>query len=97
MGPGKADLLAAIQETGTITSAAQQLGMSYMRAWTLIKTMNRCFREPLVVTTRGGSERGAAALTNTGKAVLHLYREMESHSLAAIEAGWQEMQAYLRD
>ncbi|MCW5625537.1 MAG: LysR family transcriptional regulator, partial [Burkholderiales bacterium] len=32
-GPGKARLLTAIAETGSISAAAQQLGMSYHRAW----------------------------------------------------------------
>jgi len=52
LGPGKVDLLALIGETGSIREAAERMGMSYMRAWTLIKTMNACFREPLVVASR---------------------------------------------
>ena len=77
LGPGKADLLDAIRRTGTIRDAAAELGMSYMRAWSLIRTMNDAFREPLVTTTRGGSERGHAVLTDTGIEALKIYREME--------------------
>ena len=54
---GKADLLEGIKETGSISEAAAELGMSYMRAWTLIRTMNTAFREPLVLTVRGGEAR----------------------------------------
>ena len=54
LGPGKADLLAVVAETGSIREAAERMHMSYMRAWTLIRTMNRCFKEPLVVSIRGG-------------------------------------------
>src|SRR5437667_9894211 len=54
LGPGKADLLALIGETGSIRESAERMGMSYMRAWTLIKTMNACFREPVVVTLGAG-------------------------------------------
>src|SRR2546430_7301564 len=54
LGPGKVDLLALIGETGSIREAAERMGMSYMRAWTLVKTMNACFREPLVVTLGAG-------------------------------------------
>ena len=57
LGPGKVDLLALIGETGSIREAAERMGMSYMRAWTLIKTVNACFREPLVMASRGGKER----------------------------------------
>jgi len=54
LGPGKVELLGFVRETGSIAEAAKQMGMSYMRAWTLIKTMNACFKEPLVEAVRGG-------------------------------------------
>src|SRR5215469_4990619 len=77
-GPRKADLLEALEKTGSITRAADRLGMSYMRAWTLIRTMNRCFCEPLVEAVRGGIRGGGGArLTPTGRQVLGLYRQMD--------------------
>jgi molybdate transport system regulatory protein len=91
LGPGKADLLAAIGETGSIAEAARRLRMSYMRAWTLLQTMNRCFRSPLVDTTRGGAVRGGAVLTEEGQAVLDLYRRMESEALAAMAPAAAEL------
>jgi molybdate transport system regulatory protein len=91
LGPGKADLLEQIERDGTIARAARQLGMSYNRAWTLLQTMNECFREPLVETARGGRGRGHAGLTATGRAALALYRRMERESLAAIEPAWREL------
>ncbi|MGD8790382.1 MAG: LysR family transcriptional regulator, partial [Burkholderiales bacterium] len=54
MGPGKADLLDAIAESGSISAAARKLGMSYRRAWVLVDTMNASFRSPLVETLTGG-------------------------------------------
>jgi len=42
VGPGKADLLEGIRETGSIAAAGRRLGMSYKRAWLLIDTMNGC-------------------------------------------------------
>ena len=66
LGPGKADLLEAIARHGSIRDAASDLGMSYMRAWNLIRTMNDSFREPVVIAERGGSRRGGAELTETG-------------------------------
>lgn len=97
LGPGKADLLQAVSEAGTLAEAAKRLGMSYMRAWKLIQTMNACFKEPLVATTRGGSERGHATLTETGCAVLALYRRMEEESQRAMEPVWRELQQRLAD
>jgi molybdate transport system regulatory protein len=95
-GPGKADLLDAIARTGSITTAAASLEMSYMRAWTLIQTMNRCFRQPLVTTRRGGAQRGAAQLTETGRAVLTLYRRFETQSLKATQTVRRQLTRCLR-
>jgi len=97
LGPGKVDLLALIGETGSIREAAERMGMSYMRAWTLIKTMNACFREPLVVASRGGKERGGAVLTETGRRALESYRELEVQSLKACAGIWRRLRKLLTD
>ena len=78
MGPGKADLLDAIQAEGSITGAARSMGMSYRRAWLLIETMNQSFGAPLVSAARGGRRGGGAALTPMGKDALRRYRAMEA-------------------
>lgn len=77
-GPGKADLLDAIESAGSIAAAAREFGMSYRRAWLLVDVMNHCFRSALVETDRGGSGRGGARLTRRGKSVLSRYRTMQA-------------------
>lgn len=77
-GPGKAELLEHIDRTGSISEAARAMEMSYMRAWTIVKSLDRGFGEPLVNKSRGGSARGGATLSETGRRVLSLYREMEA-------------------
>ena len=84
IGPGKADLLQAVDETGSIAEAARQLDMSYRRAWSLVRSLNGAFTDQLIETRKGGSARGSAALTKTGQKVLQLYRGMESAAAAAI-------------
>jgi molybdate transport system regulatory protein len=96
LGPGKIELLEQIQQTGSITEAARHLDMSYMRAWTLIRMMNRCFKEPLVVSLRGGSAGGGAQLTETGRKALAIYQQMDADSRKAIEPRWQQLQRLLR-
>src|SRR5262245_51951667 len=70
MGPGKADLLRAIAETGSISAAARRMEMSYRRAWLLVDTMNQAFQTPLVETATGGSHGGGARVTEFGKEIL---------------------------
>jgi molybdate transport system regulatory protein len=96
LGPGKADLLVAFAKTGTLRDAAASLDMSYMRAWTLVQTMNDAFREPLVVSERGGSRHGRAALTKSGRAVLRLYRRMQRDAARAARPASREIVRYLR-
>jgi molybdate transport system regulatory protein len=69
--------------------------MSYMRAWTLLREMNRAFRSPLVETARGGKTHGAARLTDLGRRVLALYREMESLSSSAAAPAWRKLRRLL--
>jgi molybdate transport system regulatory protein len=83
LGPGKTDLLELIEETGSIGRAASRMKMSYMRAWSLVQTMNRSFKKPLVLTTHGGARGGGAELTETGRRILALYRRLESRASAA--------------
>ena len=59
IGPGKADLLERIRETGSISAAGRAMGMSYKRAWMLVETLNALFRDPLVESIRGGVQGGA--------------------------------------
>src|SRR5687767_7280534 len=72
LGPGKADLLEALARGGSLAQAARELEMSYMRAWSLVRTMNAVFKEPLVTLHRGGPGRGGAALTPCGQNALRL-------------------------
>jgi molybdate transport system regulatory protein len=83
IGPGKADLLAGIEELGSIAAAGRRMGMSYKRAWYLIDTMNACFAEPVVVSTKGGMAGGGAQLTPTGRAVLATSRRIEEKARGA--------------
>ena len=85
LGPGKAELLNHIAETGSISEAARRMKMSYNRAWLLVRTMNRCFKEPLVLASRGGDSHGGAQLTKTGGEVLALYQRLESEFTTATQ------------
>lgn len=86
LGPGKVELLGHISETGSISESARRMEMSYNRAWLLVRTMNGCFKEPLVTATRGGDQHGGAELTPTGKQVLALYQQLESKIAAAAQS-----------
>lgn len=85
MGPGKADLLDCIAQSGSISAAAKRMNMSYSRAWQLVDAMNCEFRTPLVETATGGKSGGGAAITPLGREALALYLELQKqlHAQAA--------------
>jgi molybdate transport system regulatory protein len=78
MGPGKADLLDAIDRAGSISAAGRALGMSYRRTWLLVDAMNRCWSAPLVETVVGGGRDKGAHVTPLGRSVLMHYRSLQS-------------------
>ena len=96
IGPGKAELLAAIEETGSISASAKRLGMSYRRAWLLVDTMNRCFREPVVASATGGAGGGGARVTAFGRRVLAVYRAMQARADRALDAELERFSELLR-
>jgi molybdate transport system regulatory protein len=93
VGPGKVDLLEAIEASGSISGAARSLGMSYRRAWLLVDTMNRCLRAPLVEAEAGGKRGGGARLTRLGAEVIERYRRIERD---AARAGAADIRALTR-
>jgi molybdate transport system regulatory protein len=95
-GPGKADLLDAIQATGSISAAGKQLGMSYRRAWMLVDGMNRCFQQPLVLTVTGGNQGGGAQLTELGLDVLKRYRQLQNEINQLSAQHFPELKTLLR-
>jgi molybdate transport system regulatory protein len=77
VGPGKIALLEAIADTGSITSAAKSLDMSYRRAWLLLDELNRSLREPAADSAKGGQHGGGSEITAAGRQLIHLYRRIE--------------------
>jgi molybdate transport system regulatory protein len=94
LGPGKADLLEGIRETGSISAAGRRMRMSYKRAWQLVEELNHLFDTPLVEASKGGSGGGGAALTRRGEDVLARYRRMHAACCAAIAGDLRFLHAH---
>lgn len=94
LGPGKADLLEGIDQTGSIAAAGRRMKMSYKRAWQLAEELNRGFRDPLIEASKGGSGGGGAQLTALGREVLARYRRIEA---ACEQAAAAELATLQRD
>jgi molybdate transport system regulatory protein len=82
VGPGKIALLEHIVASGSLSQAARELRMSYRRAWQLLESVNGCFREAVVVTSRGGRGGGGATLTALGRQLIRVYRSFDRETQA---------------
>jgi molybdate transport system regulatory protein len=74
-GPGRAELLELIEESGSIAQAAKEMGMSYKKAWAMVDEMNSRAKKPYVMRYKGGEKGGGAELTDAGKKVVSAYRK----------------------
>jgi molybdate transport system regulatory protein len=80
IGAGKIALLAQLETSGSISAAARDMDLTYRRAWFLLDTLQRCFKDPLFTTERGGADAGGAKLTDLGRELAHRH---QAHEVAA--------------
>ena len=73
-GEGRAHLLEAIAETGSLSAAARRLGIPYRTAWKHLNTMEAAYGTPLVERQAGGAAGGGCHLTEAGGGLLDGYR-----------------------
>ncbi len=76
-GPGRAELLQLIHETGSISHAARSMGMSYKKAWAMVDGMNTQGKKPYVVAKKGGQEGGGTYVTPAGLKMLKAYQKLD--------------------
>ena len=96
MGPGKAELIERIDQTGSISAAARAMGMSYRRAWQLVEAINAAYQQPVVTTAIGGNRGGGASVTAFGRRTVAEYRAMEDKASRAIAGDLRRFSARLR-
>jgi molybdate transport system regulatory protein len=83
IGAGRAELLEAIDELGSIKAAAARFGMSYRYAWGYLRELEQAAGFRFIERQRGGGETGGATLTAQGKAFLNRYWEFHRRLDAA--------------
>lgn len=76
-GPGTFSLLKEIEAKGSLSLAADSLGMSYRYAWGLLKKAEKGTGITLLETFKGGSHGGGGAtLTEKGRWLLKEYSRL---------------------
>jgi molybdate transport system regulatory protein len=90
IGPGKIELLEALDQTGSLSKAARAIGMSYRRAWLLLRALNDLTGEPLATSVKGGAGGGGATLTAAGRDMIVAFRAVEAAAQLAGESRFKE-------
>jgi molybdate transport system regulatory protein len=82
LGDGKWRLLKAIEEFGSISKAAINLGISYRKAWGDLKKVEELLGMTVIERHRGGQLGGSSIITDQGmyliKAYTRFHNEFES-------------------
>ncbi len=84
VGADRIALLGAIRDTGSISAAAKQMGLSYKAAWDAVQVLNNLFDRPLILATPGGRDGGTTLVTEAGDAVIDAFRKAAAELAAAI-------------
>lgn len=96
IGPGKVQLLEAVEQTGSIRQAAASAGMSFRQAWLLLQAVEDLFGEPVIEAVRGGTRGGGAKLTPLGHQVVKHYRAVEQAATRAAGTDLAALAAKIR-
>ncbi|HHX36349.1 MAG TPA: LysR family transcriptional regulator, partial [Clostridiaceae bacterium] len=85
LGPGPAQLLQLIEETGSVREASSRMNISYSKAWNILNTIREQTGFEAVLRQQGGATGGSAQLSQKGKDLLERYISFERRCQDAIE------------
>ena len=75
-GPGPMRLLRGVEEGGSLHQAVEAMGMSYSKAWTLLRKLEKEWGFTLLDRQPGGPKGGGSVLTPEGRDLLERYEAM---------------------
>jgi molybdate transport system regulatory protein len=77
-GDGRAQLLEAIDEQGSLRKAAESFEMSYRNAWGYLRELERAAGFKFVERAPGGGPQSGMRLTEAARTFLRRYRKFRS-------------------
>lgn len=85
-GDGPARLLAGVEEHGSLRKAAQELGMSYNKAWRIIHAAEQRLGFALLDRSVGGNLGGGSQMTPEARDLMKRYQAVAAEAEAALLA-----------
>ena len=87
---GRAELLRKIKESGSLSEAAKEMGMSYRHAWGVVHRVSQNAGGDVVHSARGGKRGGLTSLTPFGEEVLREYESKLESLKSQLENKWRK-------
>ena len=84
-GPGVCDLLVRVDETGSLHQAAKSMGMSYSKAWRVMREAERHLGVDLLQRQAGGPDGGGSVLTEDGRQLMLRFRAFADEADAELD------------
>jgi molybdate transport repressor ModE-like protein len=94
-GGGKTEVLELIDKTGSISKAAQIVGMNYKKAWSHIKILQENIEDEMVQTNKGQGENSGSCLTPKAREVIQTYKILQDDIKKYADNRFQEL--FLKD
>lgn len=98
-GDGPLEMLERVERLGSLRQAAAEMGMSYNKAWYLVRRLEKALGFPLLERRSGGRHGGGSVVTPRARELMVHYRrfrEQVARDLAELyrrnfaDFGWPE-------
>jgi len=94
-GEGPYRLLRNVERTGSLWKAAAKMGMSYSKAWRLMRSLEKRLHLPLLERHAGGASGGGSFLTPEARDLLNRYKKFQKDVDGAMEKIYKRHFGYL--
>ena len=85
MGIGVLWLLEEIDKSKSLRAASINMGLSYSKAYQMLKRLEESVGKPFLERKRGGANREGAELTPFAREYMEIYRDFQRDAKAAVE------------
>ena len=92
-GPGVSELLDNIDKCGSVAAASLNMGLSYSKAWKMIRDSEKGFGFALVERSTGGKGGGKAFLTDRGRKINQMFKLLERATMEFCNNRLKELEA----
>lgn len=90
-GPGVAEVLFFVSETGSLSKAAKEMKMSYNKAWRILQKAEKYWGKTLIDSNVGGTNGGGSQLTKEGEALLEKYQQFEKETYRLVDETFEKI------